>query len=87
MTVTIHDLGCTASDVDERGLCQFVCPVCGRLATRSVSLLEVKTLIVAGAVALPHAPLELLEPKKGDPISWDDVLDFSLTFEAETGRS
>ena len=83
VTVAIDDLGCIASQADERGLCQFVCPLCGRLASKSVSLLEVKTLLVAGARLLAHAPLELLEPKTGDAISWDDVLDFGLAFELE----
>lgn len=83
VTVPIDHLGCIASEADERGLCQFGCPLCGRLATKSVSLLEVKTLLVAGARLLHHAPLELLEPKTGDTVSWDDVLDFGLAFELE----
>lgn len=84
VTVAIDDLGCIASHADERGLCEFVCPLCARLATKSVSLLEVKTLLIAGARVLPHAPLELLEAKEGDALSWDDVLDFGLAFEPES---
>ncbi len=81
--VKVDDRGARVCRVGRRGggLCQFVCPLCGRLATKSVSLLEVKTLLVAGAHLLAHAPLELLEPKKGDALSWDDVLDFRLAFE------
>lgn len=84
VTVAIDDLGCIASQADERGLCEFVCPLCGRLATKSVSLLEVKTLLVAGARLLTRAPLELLEAKSGPELSWDDVLDFGLAFELES---
>ncbi len=83
VTVAIDDLGCSASQADERGLCEFVCPLCERLVTKSVSSLEVKTLLVAGAHVLARAPLELLEPKTGDALSWDDVLDFGLAFELE----
>ena len=84
VTMAIHDLGCIASDDGKQGLCQFVCPVCDRLAIRGVTLLEVKTLLVAGAVPLDRAPLELLEAKQGDAISWDDVLDFSIAFQAQS---
>lgn len=83
VTVSIDDLGCIASLADDHGFCEFVCPLCGRLATKGVSLLVVETLLVAGARPLAHAPLELLEPKKGDALSWDDVLDFRLAFELE----
>ena len=78
VTLEIGELGCLASDAEERGLCQFMCPLCNRLTMKSVRLLEIKTLIVAGAQVLATAPLELLEPKTGDPLSWDDVLDFTL---------
>lgn len=84
VTIVISDLGCVASQADELGLCEFVCPLCGRFVTKSVSLLEVKMLAVAGARLLDQAPLELLEPKTGEALSWDDVLDFALAFELES---
>lgn len=83
VTLPIEDLGCIASQADDRGLCEFVCPLCGRLATKSISLLEVKTLLLGGARLLAQAPLELLESKQGDALSWDDVLDFGLALELE----
>lgn len=78
VTLNIDELGCAVSEGNDRGLCEFVCPFCARVATKSVGLLEIKALVLAGARILVHAPLEFLETKKGAPVSWDDVLDFRL---------
>ena len=83
VTLDIGEIGCLASEADNGGLCEFVCSSCGRIAVRGINLIDVNTLIIAGARPLTHAPLELLEPKTGDPLSWDDVLDFALAFKLE----
>lgn len=86
VTVAIDQFGCTPSQADGAGLCQFVCPVCSRLNTRGVGLLEIKTLIVAGARFVPTAPLELLEARTGGALTWDEVLDFSLALNTSPRR-
>jgi hypothetical protein len=54
--VAIDDLGCIASQADERGCVSLSARCAGRLATKSVSLLEIKSLLVGGARLIAHAP-------------------------------
>lgn len=82
VTVAMRELGCAVSEADGGGLCQFICPLCGRLVTKRLGLLDIRALILAGVSTSQLAPLELLEHKNGDVVSWDDVLDFRLALRA-----
>lgn len=62
----------------QQGLCEFSCPVCGRVLLRGTGPDAVSALWQQGAGTLAPAPFELLEPHLGLPLSYDEALDFHL---------
>lgn len=70
-----------ALDSDNRthGLCEFRCPLCGRLMLRPVLAEQGELLLEAGAGPLDDpVPFELLERPAGPPLTRDDLLDLHL---------
>ena len=64
------------------GICELVCPSCSWILLVPATAEEIRTLWGNGARYLWGAtPFELLEPRYGLPISWDEVLDFVLSLE------
>lgn len=62
------------------GLCEFLCPVCGRLGYAHTTAEGVELLACEGATRVARGlPFELLEPHAGAPLSWDDLLDAVLS--------
>jgi predicted RNA-binding Zn-ribbon protein involved in translation (DUF1610 family) len=66
-----------------RGLCQFTCPTCARLVFLGTAPVAADVLLDQGAHPFAGAaPFELLEVHRGEPLSWDDLLDFHLAVSA-----
>lgn len=75
----IEDLVCGVPSRSAEALCEFDCPGCGATIYHRTSAQRAESLMRDGARPAPRTfPLELLEPHAGAPITWDDVLDFSL---------
>ena len=68
------EIGVTGGD--SGGLFAFTCPSCGRDVWQAA---DAGTLAVLRSVGAPEvtgvAPLELVEPHAGPPITWDDLLE------------
>lgn len=55
----------------------FRCPVCRMIEVRNAEAHVVDVLLAAGVNYVSwDLPAELLEPRRGEPINHDDVLDF-----------
>lgn len=60
----------------------FVCPCCHDRVEKPADEVIVSLLIKAGVTAeVWEIPAEALEPKSGNPISYDDILDFAIKLE------
>lgn len=63
---------------------RFVCPSCGSPNHIPADDRVVSLLMSGGVEAEPwEVPAEALEPKAGEPISYDDVLDFVQELETK----
>ena len=79
--VLASELTCSgAGPGDDRGLCQFTRPECARRVFVTLSPSDVALLWAEGA-GEGRLPLELLEPHRGPPLTWDDLLDFHFTID------
>lgn len=55
----------------------FNCPDCGDYVEKPADDRVVRLLLSGGVVPVPvHVPAEVLEPKEGPPLTYDDLLDF-----------
>ncbi len=78
------DVELTSADVTVRvcsansaGSYSFACPTCGRIVAKSAEPRVVELLVTSGVRLVTwHLPEELTEPRAGDPIDHDDLLDF-----------
>lgn len=62
-----------------RSTYEFVCPVCAQLVVKPASDQVISMLMTVGIRAeLWNLPAELLEAHAGQPIGYDDILDFAL---------
>jgi hypothetical protein len=65
-----------------RGLCELDCPSCSQPILFSTAPAVMEALLEGGAKHPSGAvPFELLEPHAGPPLSWDDLLDFTVALE------
>jgi hypothetical protein len=61
------------------GLFEFMCPECGWVNFRSLSMADLQALALAGVRPVEgRAPFELLEDRAGPPIGWNDLIDFHV---------
>jgi hypothetical protein len=81
VVVPANELRCELEAAGERGICELRCPLCTATVLVPAVASSVKTMHGAGAGHMSIAPFELLEAHVGPPISWDDVLDFSLALD------
>jgi hypothetical protein len=81
--VAVPGLRCRVESRDQaQGLCEFTCPACSRLVLAPVPAPGVDMLLRLGASqALGAVPFELLEPRLGGPLSWDEILDAHVALE------
>ncbi|MEA2589566.1 MAG: hypothetical protein QOH66_2493 [Actinomycetota bacterium] len=67
-------------DADSRGggaLCEFFCPNCRRIIYLRIDTDGLQAIRLAGAQRFQGAcPLELLESHRGQPLQWQDLLEF-----------
>lgn len=78
----ITELRCAVTD-RALSLCEFRCPSCGQLVLRAVQRRQEEVPRQAGAAVLTDpVPFELLEPHRGPPLTWDDLLDLHLELSA-----
>ncbi|HEX9235405.1 MAG TPA: hypothetical protein VF972_03925 [Actinomycetota bacterium] len=56
-------------------LCEVTCPACAAQIFARTTTRVAEAIVSYGATKDPHAPLELLEPHEGPPLTWDDLLD------------
>lgn len=77
------DLRCELESAGDKGICELRCPVCSTMVLVPAGPVAVETMRGGGAGHMSGSvPFELLEPHTGPPLSWDDVLDFTLALEA-----
>jgi hypothetical protein len=82
MVVPAGEFRCEIEAAGGKGLCEMRCPVCSTVVLVPAAATAVETLRRAGAGPMSGSvPFELLEAHIGPPLSWDDVLDFSLALE------
>lgn len=69
----------------QEGSYSFSCPACAMHISRDADRRVVQILVSGGVkVRVWELPAELYELKSGDPISWDDVLDFHTLLESDS---
>ncbi len=75
--LTVGDVSVRVCSNDHRGSYTFRCPEC-QLAVSKPADANVVELLVASGVRMDvwELPAELWEPRVGEPISHDDLLDF-----------
>jgi hypothetical protein len=75
--LTVNDVSVRVCSNDHRGSYAFRCPEC-ELAVAKPAEPNVVELLVASGVQMSvwELPAELWEPRMGEPISHDDLLDF-----------
>ena len=75
--LTVADVAVRVCAADNQGSYAFVCPEC-RLAVAKPAEARIVDLLVSSGVRMTvwHLPAELQEPRYGEPISHDDLLDF-----------
>ena len=82
--LTTRDLTVRVCLEDNQGSYAFRCPTC-RMAVVKAAEQRIVDLLVASGVRLDEwrLPAELSEPRVGDPISHDDLLDFHALLSTE----
>ncbi len=82
--MTIRDVRARLCSTTNEGSYSFRCPQCRLLVSKSIDPSVVDVLVLAGVRIVVWAmPAELDEPHVGDPISYDDLLEFH--FELQRG--
>jgi hypothetical protein len=75
--LTIRDVTVRVSAIDARGSYAFRCPSCAIYVTKPADERIVELLLSAGVDQEDwHVPAEMLEPRHGSAITYDDLLDF-----------
>jgi hypothetical protein len=75
--LTINDVSVRVCSANERGSYAFQCPRCAIVINKPAERRIIDLLITAGVRCHTwDLPLELFERRDGDPISYDDLLDF-----------
>ena len=75
--MTIRDVRVRLCSTTNEGSYSFRCPKCRLLVSKVIDSSVVDVLVLAGARIVVWAmPAELDEPHVGDPISYDDLLEF-----------
>ncbi|HEX2576759.1 MAG TPA: hypothetical protein VHK88_10455 [Aquihabitans sp.] len=88
---TCGDVEVTSQDVtvrvcrdDNAGTYSFTCPVCALTVVKNAEPRIVELLVTSGVRLVTWSlPDELSEPKVGDPIDHDDLLDFHTLLETD----
>lgn len=78
------DVELTTADVvvrvctdDNQGSYSFRCPECQMMVVKAAEARVVELLVASGVtLSTWQLPAELTEPRRGDPINHDDLLDF-----------
>ena len=74
------------SPEDQRASYAFLCAGCRVLITKPADEQVVRILVSSGVGIRPwHLPAELTEEHRGDPISWDEVLEFHTALHHDRG--
>ena len=75
--LTTHDVHVRVCEADNSGSYSFRCPRCRMAVVKPAEPRIVDLLIASGvAMSMSRLPAELTEPRGGDPITHDDLLDF-----------
>jgi len=82
--LTTRDVTVQVCSSNNEGSYSFLCPHC-RLAVSKPAEARIVDLLVSSGVRLSvwHMPAELDEPRSGDPISYDDLLEFHFQLQQE----
>ena len=65
---------CTST---EQGEYRFTCPVCDAVVVKAAEQRTIDLLVAAGVEMTTWSlPREMFEPRSGEPISHDDLIDF-----------
>jgi hypothetical protein len=68
---------------EAHSFCAFVCPECYQTVTKPADRRVVRLLTSGGVPAQPwDPPSEILEPRTGPRLTWDDLLDLHLELES-----
>ena len=82
--MTIRDVRARLCSTTNEGSYSFRCPQCRLLVSKVIDPSVVDVLVLAGVrIEVWAMPAELDEPHVGDPISYDDLLEFH--FELQRG--
>ncbi len=82
--LTTRDVEVRVCSDDNRGTYSFRCPVCRMAVVKSAEPRIVELLVASGVRLFTwRLPAELSEPREGEPISHDDLLDFHELLERD----
>ena len=83
--LTVEDVSVYVCADDRRGSYSFRCPECQLAVSKPAEPNVVDILVSSGVrMAVWQLPAELFEPKFGEPITHDDLLDFHHLLADET---
>ena len=75
--LTTHEVKVRVCSHDRQGTYCFRCPKCRMMVVKPAEYRTIDLLVASGVeMATWDLPAELLEPRGGDPITHDDLLDF-----------
>ena len=75
--LTTSDVQVRICDDNNEGTYSFKCPHCHMIVVKSAETRTIDLLVASGvAFTTWRMPAELTEPRKGEPICHDDLLDF-----------
>ncbi len=82
--LTTRDVSVQVCSTNNQGSYAFRCPHC-RLAVSKPAEARIVDLLVSSGVRLTvwHRPAELEERREGDPITYDDLLEFHFLLQQE----
>ena len=82
--LTTRDVTVQVCSTNNEGSYAFRCPDC-RMAVSKPAEARIVDLLVSSGVRLTvwHMPAELDEPRGGDPIDYDDLLEFHFELQRE----
>jgi len=75
--LTTKDVTVRVCAADNSGSYSFQCPSCRMMVAKEAEARIVDLLVSSGVTMLVwQLPAELFEPRGGEPLTWDDLLDF-----------
>jgi hypothetical protein len=81
--LTPPDVELRVCKAEEHSFYAFVCPECYQTVTKPADRRVVGLLTSGGVPAQPwDPPSEILEPRSGPTLTWDDLLDLHLELES-----